>query len=111
MPYEVTVEKPSSATLSDFLSSVKEWKNSPVNYIVNHKAYPMQYHRYCDAQPGPECEYNDDDINKTKLRNNLGCLYGRINTKLLHGDKNNEHEKQIKYRVAYTKKCINLLHR
>ena len=111
MPYEVTVEKPASATLSKFLSSVKEWKNSPVNYMVNHEAYPKPYHDYCDARIGPECEYNDDNNNKTKLRNNLGCLYGRINTKLLHGDKNNEHEKQIKYRVAYTKKCINLLHK
>ena len=111
MPYEVTVEKPASATLSKFLSSVKEWKNSPVNYMVNHKAYPKPYHDYCDARIGPECEYNDDNNNKTKLGNNLGCLYGRIYTKLLHGDKNNEHEKQIKYRVAYTKKCINLLHK
>jgi hypothetical protein len=107
MPYQPKVKSP-YLHLSPFLSPEQSSvKIQNVNYLVNHKKYPKAYHKYCDSDP--ECKYNDLS-NKIKLENNLGCLYGRIKAKTEIPDHDTEHLKQIRYRVAYTKKCINLLH-
>lgn len=81
--------------------------------IIKNKSHTKKYKNFCDKvkDENAECKYNDDVNNKEKLINNLGCLYGRINKKVLEGDTDVTHQDQIRYHVAYTKKCINLLHK
>lgn len=114
MPYEPKVISP-YLYLSPFLSPEQSKAVIPggINYLDYNKYTKKNYHSYCRKvkDDNAECIYNDDVKNEEKLKNNLGCLYGRIEKNLYEGDRDVGHQSQIKYHVAYTKKCINLLHK
>ena len=113
MPYEPKVISP-YLHLSPFLSPEQSKAViTGINYSDFNKYTKGDYHIACAKvkDDNAECKYNDDVKNEEKLKNNLGCLYGRIKKKLYEGDTEPNHQDQIKYHVAYTKKCINLLNK
>jgi len=113
MPYQPKVRSP-YLHLSPFLSPEQSKAViSGINYLDFDKYTKGDYHKACGQvkDDNAECKYNDNINNEEKLKNNLGCLYGRIKKNLYESDRDVGHQDQIKYHVAYTKKCINLLHK